>query len=70
MGEPTTLTEEEIKTTWTKAATTTGPEGSADPDSKDADGTDGDSGADSDGTDGDSDGTDGDAGSDSDGQDS
>jgi len=65
MGEPTTLTEEEIKTTWTKAATTTGPEGSADPDSKDADGTDGDS----DGTDGDSDGTDGDAGSDSDGQD-
>ena len=70
MGEPTTLTDEEIKTTWTKAGTSTGPEASADPDTKDSDGTDGDSGADSDGTDGDSDGTDGDSGTDSDGTDS
>lgn len=70
MGEPTTLTEEDIKTTWTKGGVATGPENLADPDSTDTDGTDGDSGSDSDATDGDSDGTDGDTGSDSDGQDS
>ncbi len=63
MGEPTTLTEEEIKTTWTQGASSTGPEAQADPDSSDPDGTDGDAG-------GDSDGTDGDSGTDSDGQDS
>jgi hypothetical protein len=64
MGESQTLTDEEIKTTWTKGGTSgptmqTDPD-SADPDTKDADGTDGDS----------TDTTDGDTGGDADGTDS
>lgn len=64
MGEPQVLSDEEIKTTWTKGSSSgptmqTDPD-SADPDTKDADGTDGDS----------TDTTDGDSGGDADGTDS
>lgn len=59
MTEPVDLKDEDIQTTWQRGAT-----GSqtalADPDTKDADGTDGDS----------TDGTDGDTGGDADGTDS
>ena len=61
MAEPTVLTDEDIKTTWTRGATDTAVM-EADPDSTDSDGTDGDS---TDKTDGDSTG-----GADSDGTDS
>lgn len=53
------LTDEDIKTTWAKGGST-GPTLQADPDTKDADGTDGDS----------TDATDGDTGGDADGTDS
>jgi len=59
---PKVLTDEEIKTTWNRAGAGTAAI-QADPDTKDADGTDGDTaGGDADGTDGDTtDSTDGDA---------
>ena len=60
MAEPAVLTDEDIKTTWTRGAVDASVE--ADPDSTDSDGTDGDS---TDTTDGDSGG-----GSDADGTDS
>ncbi len=60
-----TLTDEDIKTTWTRGGSSSGSVMEADPDStdSDSDGTDADSGSDSDGTDGES-------GSDADGTDS
>ena len=54
--DPQVLTNEEIKTTWNRAGVETATM-QADPDTKDADGTDGDT---TDKEDGDTDGTDGD----------
>ena len=54
--DPQVLTNEEIKTTWNRAGVGTATM-QADPDTKDADGTDGDT---TDKVDGDADGTDGD----------
>lgn len=54
--DPQVLTDEEIRTTWNRAGAGTATL-QADPDTKDADGTDGDT---TDNVDGDADGTDGD----------
>lgn len=63
MSEPQVLTDEDIKTTWTRAGAGGAPSlhadpDATDPDTKDSDGTDADSGTDADGTDSDADSTD------------